>query len=143
VHAWSVEDHLTHRFSPDLGTGRVTAIEGRVLVVHFPHDGATLRLAATSDALMPQAEQSRRHDRSLLQRLAAGDVDDADDFLRDLAPCQLRTSISNFEERLRDTNLFREHSASAAGLDGQHYQRRANANVSQPQPAERIDASAR
>lgn len=51
--------------------------------------------------------------------------------------------ISNFEERLRDTNLFRELSASAAGLDGQDYQLRANANVSEPQPAERIDPSAR
>jgi hypothetical protein len=33
--------------------------------------------------------------------------------------------------------------SSAAGVDGQHYQLRANANVSRPQPAERIDASAR
>ena len=54
VHAWSVGDHLTHRFNPELGTGRVTAIEGRVLVVHFPQAGATLRLAATSDALVPE-----------------------------------------------------------------------------------------
>ena len=53
VHAWSVGDHLTHRFNPELGTGRVTAIEGRVLVVHFPQSGATLRLAANSDALVP------------------------------------------------------------------------------------------
>ena len=84
VHAWSVGDHLTHRFNPELGTGRVTAIEGRVLVVHFPHSGATLRLAATSDALVPEAEQSPRQaerDRSLLERLAAGDIDDTEDFL--------------------------------------------------------------
>ena len=63
MHSWSVGDHLTHRFNPELGTGRVTAIEGRVLVVHFPQTGATLRLAATSDALAPEAEPSRRRDR--------------------------------------------------------------------------------
>ena len=81
MHAWSVGDHLTHRFNPELGTGRVTAIEGRVLVVHFPQGGATLRLAATSDALVPEAERSRRRDRSLLERLAAGEVDETEDFL--------------------------------------------------------------
>ena len=85
MHAWSVGDHLTHRFNPELGTGRVTAIEGRVLVVHFPHTGATLRLAASSDALVSEAEQSSRakqsRDRSLLERLAAGEVDETEDFL--------------------------------------------------------------
>ncbi len=65
MHAWSVGDHLTHRFNAELGTGRVTAIEGRVLVVHFPHAGATLRLAATSDALVPEvAERRSRRDRA-------------------------------------------------------------------------------
>jgi ATP-dependent helicase HepA len=81
VHAWSVGDHLTHRFNPELGAGRVTAIEGRVLVVHFPQHGTTLRLAASSDALVPEAEQSRRRDRSLVERLAAGDIDETEDFL--------------------------------------------------------------
>jgi ATP-dependent helicase HepA len=81
VHAWSVGDDLTHRFNPELGSGRVTAIEGRVLVVHFAHAGATLKLAATSDALVPEAEQSHRRDRSLLERLAAGEIDDTEDFL--------------------------------------------------------------
>jgi ATP-dependent helicase HepA len=81
VHAWSVGDHLTHRFNPELGTGRVTAVDGRVLVVHFPHTGATLRLAATSDALVPETEQALRRDRSLLERLAAGDIDETEDFL--------------------------------------------------------------
>jgi ATP-dependent helicase HepA len=81
VHAWSVGDHLTHRFNPDLGTGRVTAIEGRVLVVHFPDSAVTLRLAATSDALVRNTEQSRPRDRSLLERLAAGDIDETADFL--------------------------------------------------------------
>ncbi len=78
--AWSVGDHLTHRFNSELGTGCVTAIEGRVLVVHFPSGGTTLRLAATSDALVPHTEASRR-DRSLLERLADGDVDNTEDFL--------------------------------------------------------------
>ena len=85
MHAWSVGDHLTHRFNPELGTGRVTAIEGRVLVVHFPHAGATLRLAAKSDALVSEAEQSPRakqsRDRTLFERLAAGEIDQLDDFL--------------------------------------------------------------
>ncbi len=81
MHAWSVGDDLTHRFNPELGSGRVTAIEGRVLVVHFPHTGATLRLAATSDALVPEVEQWRRRERSLLERLAAGDIDQLEDFL--------------------------------------------------------------
>src|SRR5204863_3967838 len=78
VHAWSVGDHLTHRFNPELGTGRITAIDGRVLV-EFPKTGTTLRLAATSDALVPEAEQARERDRSLLERLARGDADDPED----------------------------------------------------------------
>ena len=85
MHAWSIGDHLTHRFNPDLGTGRVTAIEGRVLVVHFAHMGSTLRFAASSDALLPEAEHSpgtkQGGDRSLLERLAAGDIDQTEDFL--------------------------------------------------------------
>src|SRR4051812_10696105 len=81
VHAWSVGDHLTHRFNPDLGTGRVTAIEGRSLLVHFSPSGTTLRLAAASDALVPEVEQSHRGERTLLERLAAGDVDEMEDFL--------------------------------------------------------------
>ena len=81
MHAWSVGDLLTHRFNPGLGTGRITAVEGRVLVVEFPGTGTTLRLAATSDALVPEAEQARAGDRSLLERLARGDADDSEDFL--------------------------------------------------------------
>src|SRR5205085_12151203 len=60
--------------------GRVTAIEGRVLVVHFAQGSTTLRLAATSDALLPEAERSRRRDRTLFERLAVGDVDEPEDF---------------------------------------------------------------
>ena len=48
MHAWSVGDHLTHRFNSELGSGCVTAIEGRSLVVHFPQSGTTLR--ATREA---------------------------------------------------------------------------------------------
>lgn len=78
MHSWSVGDLLTHRFNPELGTGRVTSIEGRVLVVQFP--SASLRFAVTTDALMPEAEAARR-DLSAIERLAAGDPDDTDDFL--------------------------------------------------------------
>ena len=58
MHAWSVGDHLTHRFNSELGTGRVTAIEGRVLVVDFSPSGVTLRLAASSDALVPESTRA-------------------------------------------------------------------------------------
>jgi ATP-dependent helicase HepA len=83
VHSWSVGDSLTHRFNPELGTGRILAIESRVLVVEFPKAGATLRMAASSDALVPAAaaEQPWRADRSLFERLAAGDVDETQDVL--------------------------------------------------------------
>ena len=80
---WTVGDHLVHRFNAALGTGRVTAIEGRALVVHFPTAGTTLRLAAHSDALVRFAEVATAPpagDRSPLERLAAGDVDETEDF---------------------------------------------------------------
>jgi hypothetical protein len=50
---WKVGDMLRHRFDPDAGPGRVTALEGRSVVVHFPASDATLRFAAASDALAP------------------------------------------------------------------------------------------
>jgi ATP-dependent helicase HepA len=81
VRSWAVGDSLTHRFNPELGTGRVTAIEGRVIAVEFPQAGTTLRLAAGSDALVPAAEQPRGADRSLFERLATGDVGETEDFL--------------------------------------------------------------
>lgn len=49
---WSVGDYLSHRFNPELGVGRVAAVEGRALVVRFDRAGATLRIAAASDALL-------------------------------------------------------------------------------------------
>ena len=54
---WTVGDYLTHRFNPELGVGRVTAVEGRALVVHFARTGKTLRIAANSDALAKVDEQ--------------------------------------------------------------------------------------
>ena len=81
MHSWSAGDLLTHRFNTELGTGRVTAIDGRVLVVHFPERDTTLRLAAHSDALVPATAPPTARDRSLIERLAAGNVDAADAFL--------------------------------------------------------------
>jgi ATP-dependent helicase HepA len=103
-----------------LGIGRVTAVEGRTLVVDFPRSRTRLRLAAGTDALIPvdldpgrpvrimetgeETTVARRLgdgrivlansrtlradelwplqvERSLLERLASGHVDDAADFL--------------------------------------------------------------
>jgi ATP-dependent helicase HepA len=52
-HSWNVGDYLTHRLNPELGIGRITALEGRALVVVFPRSKTTLRLAATTNALLP------------------------------------------------------------------------------------------
>jgi ATP-dependent helicase HepA len=49
---WKTGDYLTHRFNPELGIGRVTSVAARALVVEFPRSGKTLRLAASSDALV-------------------------------------------------------------------------------------------
>ena len=49
---WAVGDYLTHRFNPELGMGRVTAVERRALVVEFQRSRTTLRLAAATDALL-------------------------------------------------------------------------------------------
>jgi len=53
THPWNNGDYLTHRSNPELGIGRITAIEGRALVVQFPRSNTTLRLAANTDALVP------------------------------------------------------------------------------------------
>ena len=50
---WTIGDYLTHRFNPELGIGRVKARESRAIVVEFPHKTTELRLAATTDALVP------------------------------------------------------------------------------------------
>ena len=52
-HVWKPGDHLTHRFNPGLGLGRVIAVEGRAVVVEFTNATTTLRLSAGSDALIP------------------------------------------------------------------------------------------
>jgi ATP-dependent helicase HepA len=51
--SWTIGDYLTHGFNPELGIGRVTAVEGRVITVEFPRSGTRLRLAASTDALIP------------------------------------------------------------------------------------------
>ncbi len=50
---WKPGDHLTHRSNPELGVGRVTAVEGRTLTIDFPLGGTSLRVAAATDALEP------------------------------------------------------------------------------------------
>ena len=50
---WSPGDHLTHRFNPELGIGRVAVVEPRALLVEFPQSGTTLRLARDTDVLVP------------------------------------------------------------------------------------------
>ena len=82
---WNRGDYLTHRFNPELGIGRITAVEGRALLVDFPRSGTRLRLAADTDALIridPDADHSTLDaERPLVERLAAGVVDDVRDFL--------------------------------------------------------------
>ena len=48
----AVGSYITHRHNPELGIGRIKAIEGRVIVVEFPRTRTTLRLAASADALV-------------------------------------------------------------------------------------------
>ena len=118
--SWAAGDYLTHRFNPELGIGRVTALEGRALVVLFPRSGTTLRLASDTEVLIPVDLSPGRPVRitasleettvtarlpdgrlqladgravtpeelwpltlepSLLERLVAGDLDPAEDFL--------------------------------------------------------------
>jgi ATP-dependent helicase HepA len=50
---WKKGDHLTHRFNPELGLGRVVTVEPRAIAVEFPKDGTRLRLALDSPALLP------------------------------------------------------------------------------------------
>jgi len=78
-------DLIAHRFNPDLGVGRVLAVEGRMLVVEFPAAETTLRLAAASDALTrvepTVGAGARLPERDApLARLARGDVDPHEDF---------------------------------------------------------------
>jgi len=90
--AWAPGDRLTHRFNPDLGIGRVTALDGRTIVVEFPQTGQTLRLAASSDALvaMNRGDGPAPLQRALFVRLALGDLDEVGDFLTRLDILHLR-----------------------------------------------------
>jgi ATP-dependent helicase HepA len=49
----NVGHHVTHRHNPDLGIGRVVAIEARTVTVEFPRKETVLRLASGSDVLVP------------------------------------------------------------------------------------------
>jgi ATP-dependent helicase HepA len=82
VVAWAPGDRLAHRHNPELGIGRVIAVEGRTIVVEFP-GARTLRLSSSTGALqqVPEDAETAPGEPSLLERLAAGDVDDATDFL--------------------------------------------------------------
>jgi ATP-dependent helicase HepA len=78
---WKLGDRLTHRHNPELGPGRVVAVEGRAVVVEFA-GGVTLRLASDGAALSRLAEGDRgpRDARAdLVERLATGDVDPVED----------------------------------------------------------------
>ena len=43
---WQTGDRLMHRLNPDLGPGRVTAVNGRTLSVVFPFAGTSLPIVA-------------------------------------------------------------------------------------------------
>jgi len=50
---WIVGAYLTHRFNPELGVGRVTSVNRRVMAVEFPRTATTLQFAANAEALAP------------------------------------------------------------------------------------------
>ncbi len=50
---WNLGDHLSHRYNPDLGPGRVVEIQDRRMTVLFPDSGKSLRFATDAEALMP------------------------------------------------------------------------------------------
>src|SRR5262249_52516832 len=66
---WRPGDRLTHRGNPELGPGRVLAVEGRRLEVQFPEAGTTLVFSTGSDALVPFAPAPGGR-----ARLAGGEV---------------------------------------------------------------------
>ena len=50
---WTLGDRLTHRHNPELGLGRVIAVDARSVTVEFGRTGAVLKIAASSTALQP------------------------------------------------------------------------------------------
>ncbi len=81
MNAWSVGDRLRHEHNPELGTGRVVAVDGRSVLVEF-EGGVRLRLAGSAPALQPIApdESGPRDARAdLALRLASLDLDPVED----------------------------------------------------------------
>jgi ATP-dependent helicase HepA len=78
--SWNLGDYLTHRFNPELGIGRIIALEGRALVVAFPRSKSTLRLAGDTNVLLPidlsagrpVRVVTSREETSIAERLADG-----------------------------------------------------------------------
>ncbi len=77
---WKPGDYLMHRFNPELGIGRVAAVEGRALVVDFHRTQTKLRMAASTDALLrvdlgagrPVRVLATREETTIAARLADG-----------------------------------------------------------------------
>ena len=81
MNAWSVGDRLRHQHNPELGTGRVVAVDGRSLVVEF-ESGVTLRLARSAPALhriAPDERGPQDAHADLALRLASLDLDPVED----------------------------------------------------------------
>jgi ATP-dependent helicase HepA len=136
--SWTIGDYLTHRYNPELGIGRVTAVDTRTVSVSFPRSGTTLRLARGTDALRPvdlspgrpvritaSREETTIADRMADGRLvlANGDVEPADA----LWPMELEgalferlaigevDSVRDFAIRLRILQLLELREANGLG----------------------------
>jgi ATP-dependent helicase HepA len=72
---WNAGDAVRHRHNPEMGIGRIVAVEGRAVVVEFP-SGERLRIAAASEALVPGAQLED----DVVMRLARGESDPVADF---------------------------------------------------------------